>query len=170
MRDWLWMLAAAGMSLTANAADLAVCARLTDDAQRLACYDAAVRLEAAATAEQPARHVEKEPQDPPPAPAAVTVQAPPAVEQASAAEFGMETKQVEKRQLDALQARVQKVRKDPYGRLIVTLDNGQVWRQSESGSYPLADGDRITIERGFLSAFYLQVDGLNRRIKVQRSK
>jgi hypothetical protein len=38
----------------------------------------------------------------------------------------------------------------------VTLDNGQVWEESEVTSHlPLRVGDDIVIKRGMLGAFYL---------------
>lgn len=52
------------------------------------------------------------------------------------------------------------------------LENGMVWQQSDSGSYSVSSRSRpeVTITPGFLGSWYLQVDGMNRRVKVKRIK
>lgn len=53
-----------------------------------------------------------------------------------------------------------------------TLDNGQVWEQTDdasvSGVRKQAPGVRIT--PGMMNVWYLQIDGLNTRAKVRRTK
>ena len=53
------------------------------------------------------------------------------------------------------------------GELVVTLDNGQVWAQKDSGAYfPLKVGDPVTILAGTLGSFLL-ISG-NRATAVTR--
>ena len=52
------------------------------------------------------------------------------------------------------------------------LANGMVWKQAEQdllGVRPRED-QQVTIEPGFLSAWYLKIDGINKRLRVRRIK
>jgi len=52
------------------------------------------------------------------------------------------------------------------------LANGMVWKQTEQdllGVRPRQD-QQVTIEPGFLSAWYLKIDGINKRLRVRRIK
>jgi hypothetical protein len=91
--------------------------------------------------------------------------------------FGM-TAQIQRKEnagappppLDKLTAHITAVSQKPQGEFVVTLDNGQVWEETEATSHlPLRAGDDITIKRGMLGAFYMssqQVLGL--RVKRVR--
>ncbi len=52
------------------------------------------------------------------------------------------------------------------------LANGMVWKQAEQGMLGVKprENQQVTIEPGFLSAWYLKIDGINRRLKVRRIK
>jgi hypothetical protein len=72
--------------------------------------------------------------------------------------------------LNKLTAHIAAVSQTPRGEFIVTLDNGQVWEETETVSHlPLRTGDSITIKRGMLGSFYMsseQVLGLRvRRVR-----
>jgi hypothetical protein len=57
------------------------------------------------------------------------------------------------------------------GANVLTLDNGQVWRQEEIESYfPLKDGDVVRIERGMLGSYHLTLvqEGWKKRTRVSR--
>jgi hypothetical protein len=59
------------------------------------------------------------------------------------------------------------------GDAIFKLENGQVWQQAESGSLKgikTMQNPKITIRPGMLGAWYLQVEGYNKSIKVKRIK
>jgi len=52
------------------------------------------------------------------------------------------------------------------------LANGMIWKQSEQdllGVRPRED-QQVTIEPGFLSAWYLKIEGINKRLRVRRIK
>lgn len=172
--------------LTSAAADLAgglsQCATLSDGGQRLACFDrlaasiAAAPLAATPVAPNTAAQsptagvaaVAPEPVVPAQAPAA-TPATQPAAAPAASERFGLELQQAPVEQLEQIRATVVKRKKDPYGKWVITLDNGQVWKQSESTSFSFAS-DQVTIERGLLGAFYLRADGQNKTIKVKRQQ
>ena len=85
-------------------------------------------------------------------------------------DFGMEYKRLRENTEDKIYANVSSVKKDARKRLVLTLDNGHVWKQTDSGAFRVKDGDVIYVERGALGAFYLSKDDVNRRIRVKRSK
>lgn len=53
-----------------------------------------------------------------------------------------------------------------------TLDNGQVWEQTDTASVSgvRKQAPQVRITPGLMNVWYLQVDGLNTRAKVQRIK
>lgn len=84
--------------------------------------------------------------------------------------FGLEHKQDTDAMISKLYASVTKVDKSARGMSIITIDNGQVWRQNDGSALKIKQGDTVYIERGLLGAFYLGKDGLNRRMKVKRAE
>ena len=57
-----------------------------------------------------------------------------------------------------------------YGKLALTLSNGQVWHQTDTTKLLLHVGDKVELVEGMLSAIYLRKDGFNKRIRVKRIK
>ncbi|MDP5147193.1 hypothetical protein ORI98_12195 [Shewanella sp. ULN5] len=90
------------------------------------------------------------------------------VPQNPAADFGLQ-KTVEE-DLGKLYFEVAAVTKDPYGKFIITLNNGQVWKQTENDRYKLNKGQIIYIEKGALSSFLLGTDNRNSTTRVKRLK
>jgi hypothetical protein len=94
------------------------------------------------------------------------------------ADFGMTPELLRKQQEQAgikvppappesLSAKVAKVGTYGAGLLVVTLDNGQVWAQQESGNAQLAVGDAVKISRGMFGALWMD-DASHRRTRVKR--
>ena len=169
---------------------MAKCAALTDNAARLACYDALNPTVKAAQAE------------PPPPPAA----APPAQaaentpwydpfhvfgtsprQQVRPEQFGAEDLSapppppgtpaaavpVEPQALDSITAAVTDYSFNPYGRFLVILDNGQIWHQLASdpttAHFPKGQKNTVTISRGFIGSYNITInDGPS--YKVRRVK
>lgn len=50
------------------------------------------------------------------------------------------------------------------------LENGMVWRQTQAGRFSIGQSENVevTISPGILGAWYLSVDGYNRRVRVER--
>ena len=71
---------------------------------------------------------------------------------------------------DSIVANVHSVRKNPFKKYIITLDNGQVWKQFDSTSLRITVGETVIIKRGTLGAFFLGKDGVHKRLRVKRQK
>jgi hypothetical protein len=58
------------------------------------------------------------------------------------------------------------------GSSVFTLDNGQVWKQAESGSYscPSIDNPEVTIKPMILGSWLMYVQGCNESVRVERVK
>ncbi len=167
--------------LSGQAATLSLesCADIEHPAERLACYDTlAGRLPADKAKESGTAPSEVDPIAPKadaivPDAFAVTPTAP-AVEPTSDAEaiFGLEHKQkpAEERP-EALQLKWTKKKKDAYGKWIITLENGQVWRQTDSTRFSFKDSEQwVVIYRGALDSYFLGEPKINKRIRVKRVK
>jgi hypothetical protein len=144
-----WLSPALAAGSTANASFLS-CAGEQDDARRLACFDAAV----AQVRAQPTTPVASA------APAAAAAAAP--VPLSKEERFGLrgdlkeeKTKKApELAELKELRATVTKVAAKPYGELILTLDNGQVWYEIQANSgIRVKTGDQVTIRSGALGSY-----------------
>jgi hypothetical protein len=77
--------------------------------------------------------------------------------------------------LDSITATVTEYATTPLGKFIVFLDNGQVWRQQESDGgtihFKTKPGEnKVTISRGVLGSYVLQLNGSNKIFKVNRVK
>lgn len=149
------------------------CAEVVDDAERLACFDAA--FERPARAVKPAPPVQPsagtasaaKPALPAASSASAASAAKPAVPAQAAAptteDFGLTP--YAKRSLDpdsarsepaSLTARVTDVARGRDTRFVVTLDNGQVWRQVETLSQArVSVGDTVTIREASLGSYLL---------------
>jgi translation initiation factor IF-1 len=171
------VLSGTGLSY-ANAADrttdaLLTCANESDDAQRLRCFDAVVAnlrkapAAPAATAAAPSPAAAPSRAAATPAPAAASP--PPASAPTAEQRFGArgEISPDRHEEIDELTGTVTEVATKPHGELIVTLDNGQVWAEKQSGSkVKLKSGDTVKIERGAMGSYTLIANG--RSSKVSR--
>ncbi|MCC2617203.1 hypothetical protein LJ739_13195 [Aestuariibacter halophilus] len=81
--------------------------------------------------------------------------------------FGIEHKNIEINE-DMITSTVASVKEDPYGKSIVTLSNGHVWKQVDSTRLKLDDGEEVYVERGMLGSFFLGKSTQNRRMRVKR--
>lgn len=176
------LLAAACLSLTATGAvaapapaALKACTKISGDAARLACYDAAMGL----TKQAPAA-----PQNAPRAgaDAADATHAKPALPsaQVTPAQFGSEQLDSKTTQspsapkaLDRITATVKSHRFNPWKKFTVTLANGQIWQQEDGDtSRPARFPDKkdltVTISRGMFGSYNLQIEGSDLVYKVRR--
>jgi biotin carboxyl carrier protein len=132
---------------------LVACAKETDDARRLRCFDAVVAdlrrappVPAAAVAAKPSA---PQPAAPPPTPA-------PSVSREE--KFGArgDLDRERREELKEISAKVTEVGARPHGEIVVTLDNGQVWAErSASSKIKVKVGDTVRIESGALGSFVL---------------
>ena len=153
-------------------ASVIACADEPDAAKRLSCYDREVRrlrtaasdTTASAASAGAASTGSAGTDSATTAPATPKVSAGPASAPSASAvdSFGL-TGELQRKEgeapppkLDKLTAHITGVSYKPYGKAIVTLENGQVWEEAEAGTHlPLQSGDVATIERGLLGAFYM---------------
>ncbi len=147
----IWVLAAFAVAAHASAGveeQLADCAAIADRGSRLACYDAL----AARVAATPATAAKPQPAPDP------------------EAEFGMVQREPkpENQDLDRIEGEVGDVDRDPYGGLIITFTNGQIWKQIDQRSFQVREGDNVFVEKGALRSFLLGSDSHNVRIRVKR--
>jgi hypothetical protein len=56
------------------------------------------------------------------------------------------------------------------GETVFELENGMIWKQAEQHKLgaKTRENPEVTIEPGFLSAWYLRIDGINKRLRVTR--
>jgi hypothetical protein len=150
---------ASGMGLApAKAAErsteaMLACADQADDAQRLRCFDAVVA------------NLRKAPPPSATVAAAAPAAAPPVAAPQPAApaptaeqRFGArgDIKPDRHEDLKDIDGTVTALGAKPHGELIVTLDNGQVWAEIQTGSkVRLKIGDTVKIERGAMGSYSL---------------
>lgn len=142
----VWLLAAPGLGHADDEA-LRRCRGIAEAAARLACYDAL----------------------PLPAPGAAPRPAAPPREAASPSlleRFGMETRQP---QADRIESHIPGLFTGWKANSLIRLANGQVWKVVD-GSWLHGEwhNPKVSVRRGMLGAFYLDIEGENRSPRVQR--
>ncbi|HSM96906.1 MAG TPA: hypothetical protein VLT91_12735 [Rhizomicrobium sp.] len=75
-------------------------------------------------------------------------------------------------EIDSITATVTDYSFNPFGKFIVFLDNGQVWREIDSDPAHFSKGstNTVTIERGMLGSYNLHINDGNHTYKVTRVK
>jgi hypothetical protein len=136
--------------------EFATCSRIQNNGERLACYDRAVAYLSQSTQQQTAA----------PSPeGSFGLQA--SVPQPPAAAATEESKSDA---VTSITARVTDVSSDREGKKVVTLDNGQTWRELTKSSFvSLASGDEVTINRAALGSFMMSIPN-GRPLRVRRVK
>ncbi|WP_237065455.1 hypothetical protein [Microbulbifer guangxiensis] len=84
--------------------------------------------------------------------------------------FGQEQKRIVEEAPEQITAQISEVQEGAYGKAIITLDNGQVWRQNDSGRVRWSAGDRIVVERGLFGSFFMKPAQGGRKIRVKRER
>ena len=185
-----WM---AFLTLAAGAAqadqlydELVVCRGLPSDEARVICYDAAVDRSRQKGGPQPAAAEVSPPVSPAETPATTTSAAvEPAAAAASGATaasisqeelFGQSSGEVQRtveeatgsESIDSLGAQITRLQQSGYDKVLITLNNGQVWQQVDTSSLRLKVGDEVSIERAALGSFMLKKKGNKRTMRVSR--
>jgi hypothetical protein len=163
------------------------CAAVSDDKARLACYDAL------------APHAKEALATPP---TALSADRPPTKEeqeswfgfdlsglfgsspaqQTSPQQFGSDQlpetharEQGIKQEVDSITAGVTEYSYTPFGKFVVFLDNGQVWRQVQGDAdratfHKIAKDNKVTITRGLIGSYNLMINGSEKVFKADRVK
>jgi hypothetical protein len=90
--------------------------------------------------------------------------------QSAASEFGLENRKKPTNQLEAVSLTITDISKSLRGKYVVTFSDGSVWQQTDENYVKIEVGQTVTIDRGFLGAFFLGVEGVSKRMKVKRLK
>lgn len=143
---------------------IADCAGESDHQQRLACFDLLARDVASGSG-----RVAREKDQPSSVSPAGSVTPPGSPGHSSVEKFGLEHKDKNGDLAEELQAQVMEIYKDALGKMLLILDNGQIWQQKDTRTLIIHKGDSVLIERGFMSAFYLTANK-KKRIRVARIK
>ena len=167
------------LSGQAAAQSLESCAAIENPVKRLACFDTlAGRLpvdteKASGTKPGAVEPVAPKtdvimPVTPDKTPTAPEVEPTPDTE----AVFGLEHKKNPKEDLpDKLLLKWTRKKKDAYGKWIIALENGQVWRQTDNRSFGFRNSEQwVVISRGFAGGFFLGEPESHVRIRVKRVK
>lgn len=182
LRPTLWVLAAVALpAVQAQTLDFGSCVRIEDLSARLACYDrAAGRTPSTSTAAPAPAPAPSAAPVAPLAPAAAVAVAPPAPPAPVApppatgvAGFGAPsmplTKAERATEVDRIEAKVTAVRALARGEQVLTLENGQVWQQTEATrEQQFAVGDVVVIRKGLLGSFLLTLASGSRNSRVKR--
>ena len=144
MKPAYWMLLLPGAALAADPT-LQQCRSIPDPAARLACYDALPLQAGPATA----------------TPAVPAAEVP--------AQFGLVREAAPVVELPSIESTIPGHFDGWYPNRRVKLANGQVWQVADGSTrfYDL-DNPKVTIRRGVLGAFYLDLSVDNRSIRVRR--
>ncbi len=165
------------------------CARISNDGQRLLCYDrlatdlielgltargglpaapaAAPKGGAGKGAAAPAASPQQTETAPP-----ATAEAAPETAVSSADQFGVERVEgAAGTDIDEIQSRYVGEFTGWDGKTVFELENGQIWQQSGSGrmTYRVVN-PMITIKRAFMGSYLLKVEGRNKSVRVKRIK
>jgi len=144
------------LSSTALAADDAAllrCRAIADAAARLACYDALPLAGSEAKGE------------------AKSGQGGPAQREAAPSPemFGLEERIAPSLVIEKIQSQIPGHFEGWLPNEKIRLANGQVWQVADGSSrFYSVDNPKVTITRGTLGAFYLNLDGDNRTVRVRR--
>ncbi len=177
----VFMLPVAIASADALHDELRVCRDLADDDARLICYDAALDRSRQSGYSRPAAAAEKPASEAPAEPASApgTVAASGAAVNLSQEDlFGKTGDEVGRtveeatgsKPIDSLSATVTKLQQYSYDKVLITLDNGQLWRQVDASNLRLRSGDAVVIERAALGSFMLKKPGSKRSMRVSREQ
>jgi len=150
---------------------MTACSAKSNSLQRLVCYDKiAARLNDLSDSTLPSAVIAQTPamssSTSVPAPTksqAVTEVAPPAQSKST---FGFADEDTN----ESVVATITKLSTDSRNYMTFTLDNGQVWKQTEVNRIRFKEGDTVEIEEGRFSGYYLSSTKNNRSTNVKRLK
>lgn len=154
---------------------LSKCSAQKNSLQRLVCYDRVVKdinqysgLEDSLTRRSTMPKATGTPVQP--SPGAATPKREQQEQAQQGTRFGMEHLEDNNTEADTMTAVISSVSTTLRDQYVVTLENGTVWQQTDNQRLTLKPGQKVTIDRGVFSAFYLSHPDVSKRIKVKRIK
>ncbi len=143
------------------------CKQISDEEQRLSCFDAIVsqldskELQMPENTEKVSSLIISEASEANNTPLAKT---PP---QHTIQDFGFKTPKSYAETLEIIST-VKSTQTDLRNKLLITLENGQKWQQVEQSYFKVKIGDNCTVKRGSFGSFFLSIEGLDKKIRVRR--
>lgn len=156
----------------ANTVDLKTqllsCQQIANEEQRLSCFDQIVtQLEAQpAMPAVPEAAITRVVESPVIASSTPTAPAVPDKQQL-ADKFGLKKPNPEE-VIEEISSKVTAVELDLRKKLLITLENGQQWRQIDADHLQVKVGDVCIVKRGAIGSFLLGLEGAKKRIRVRR--
>jgi len=137
------------------------CRALTSATQRLDCYDQFIDAQGISPNQAPIRRTAENPA--PVAPPTATASVEPELKLSQENLFGKDEVAMRKsvqdatgtEEIDRIEARIVEIRNSASGKAVITLDNGQVWMQTESSRARLSVNDTVTIRRRSFGSYSL---------------
>lgn len=149
-----------------STADLYACSKIENDAERLSCYDTTVQsLEAWEAAGEITTISRSEVNELQKDSFGFSL---PTLARSVIPKFGED----ENSEIQTVEFAVSSVRKSPLGKLIITLENGQVWEQTGSKQVNFSQkrgAESAEIKRAALGSFKMKLDG-GRSFRAKRTK
>ena len=163
------------------------CKQTSSDADRIACLEAALLGKELVAAEEPEAPIDRPSMEPDavpadadvePVPAAVAQSAPETQTMEIGAEQVLARTQTREEKLESLEKAenlvVSGYHKVPYERLVVTLENGQQWRQIKGDTrrirVDLKRNQTVDINESSLGGYIMQLNEMRISVRVERIK
>lgn len=154
--------------------ELIDCLDMASSVARLDCYDQLVDRNTTSTSDSADTGTDDSDAPAAAAPAAASATAASKVSQEEL--FGMSATEVRKSvqeatgatKIDEIAARVSAIRDPGTGYIVISLDNGQVWKQTDHSRLRLSDDDQVTIRPAAFGSFMLRKIGRKTTMRVKR--
>ncbi|WP_444886746.1 hypothetical protein [Microbulbifer sp. JMSA008] len=91
------------------------------------------------------------------------------IEKRAEQNFGQEYKQTVETP-DSIEARITEIQESTHNKKIVTLENGQIWKQNDTGRIFWKAGDLIIVERAMFGSFFMKPADGGKKMRVKRLK
>ena len=154
----LLVAACAALPVLADDAGLQRCRTIADSAQRLACYDALPIAPPAAARATPS----------PAAASGAPAPAPASQSQSPASRFGFEQR-TQPDEPPTLESHIPGKFEGWGPKSVITLANGQAWQViDDSARFTNLQDPKVTVRRGMLGSFFLDITGVNPSPRVRR--
>lgn len=156
----------------ANSVDLKTqlqsCQQISDEEQRLNCFDQIVsQLDRVAPQQSVTTTIASVTTTGNTAETVVEQSAPTPPKQEMAAEFGLKKPRPDA-EIEEITSTVKTITQDVHKKLLITLENGQQWRQIDREYLNIQVGDRCVVKRGAIGSFLLGIEGMKKKIRVRR--
>jgi hypothetical protein len=148
----LFLLSAPSFATAINVQALEACSLVENDLKRLMCYDKVIKTKK--------QELEKSP---------ISNQQTKEVKPKQADDvFGLEN-QV-KKEIDEISSSIVELKLPKIGSRTITLENGQIWKLTDTDSFKAKVGDTVVVKRAFLGSFLMKTENSNKSYRVKRLK